>query len=252
MRLCLWMCICMCVCMYGCMPRDLPIGHGCRKKNIFFWHSPFSPTPLKYNVERVLTFARPLAKSENDLLNIVFLGARGAQWLYVSSASACKKTIPFFGQGGWLYKTIKNIITGDAFLLFYALRTQSLRTSLPKHNKLGAACEFLPRASEKCALCHPHLTARLLNSERIGRRSIDLEKGAPRKVWFVWQRNRKKNRISVWDCMCQVYVSRRQKKKMKKLCHTSSPFERKRLSKKSPELLSRAACIMAIIHVLWP
>ena len=92
------------------------------KKGIVFWHSPFSPTPLKYNVERVLTFARPLAKSENDLLNIVFLGARGAQWLYVSSASACKKTIPFFGQGGWLYKTIRNIMTGDAFLLFYALR----------------------------------------------------------------------------------------------------------------------------------
>ena len=60
--------------------------------------------------------------------------------------------------------------------------TSSLRTSLPKHNKLGVACEFHPRASERRALCHPHLTARLLNSERIGRRSIDLEKGAPRKV----------------------------------------------------------------------
>ena len=116
------MCMCMCVCMHGYIPRDLPIGHGCPKKGIVFWHSPSSPTPLEYNVERVLTFARPLAKSENDLLNIVFLGARGAQWLYVSSASACKKTIPFFGQGGWLYKTIKNIMTGDAFLLFYALR----------------------------------------------------------------------------------------------------------------------------------
>ena len=42
------------------------------------------------------------------------------------------------------------------------------------------------------------------------------------------------------SCMCQVYISGRQKKKMKKLCHTNSPFEHKRLSQKPPELLSRA------------
>ena len=41
-------------------------------------------------------------------------------------------------------------------------------------------------------------------------------------------------------CMCQVYVSWRQKKKMKKLCRSNSTFEQKRLSEKSPELLSRA------------
>ena len=58
------------------------------------WERRFDPSYiLDTALEQIVS-----AKSENDLLNIVFLGARGAQWLYVSSASACKKTIPFFGH----------------------------------------------------------------------------------------------------------------------------------------------------------
>ena len=118
--------------------------------------------------------------------------------------------------------------------------TSSLRTSLPKHNKLGVACEFLPRASEKCALCHPHLTARLSTPNASAVAQSIWKKVHHARCDLCGNAIEHKNRTSVWDCMCQVYVSGRQKKKNNKLCHTSSPFERKRLSKKSPELLSRA------------
>ena len=53
------------------------------------------------------------------------------------------------------------------------------------------------------------------------------------------------------SCMCQVYISGRQKKKMKKLCHTNSPFEHKRLSKKKPSHLSINASLETIANFQW-
>ena len=69
-RICVCVCVCACVCVCVCAYVFTYVCHaiyqsdtGVQQKVLFFDTAP-SPHPLKYNVERVLIFARELSKKK--------------------------------------------------------------------------------------------------------------------------------------------------------------------------------------------
>ena len=103
-------------------------------KRYCFLTQPLLPHPLKYNVERVLIFAQELSK-KNRSAQHCFWGARGAQWFYISSASACKKQYIFGGQRVVIQDDKKhNNRRCSSYLLRFAVTAQS--GDLQQHARL--------------------------------------------------------------------------------------------------------------------
>ena len=139
------MCMCMCMCMcrwyvftYVCHA-IYQSDTGVRQK-VLFLTQPLLPHPLKYNVERVLIFARELSKINRSAQHC-FFGARGRNGFTSLPRALVTKQYIFLDRGVVIQDDKKhNNRRCSSYLLRFAVTAQS--GDLQQHARLRSGHLF--------------------------------------------------------------------------------------------------------------